>query len=391
MKILQINNYFYPKTSVELYYFNLCDALEDKGHEVVHFSMLHEKNRKSDYSDFFIRNVDEDLKKISSIFHTVYSLEAAEMVKRLVKKTRPDIAHIHGISYILTPAVLVSLRHLGVPVVQTLHDYQLVCPNGKLFTNGSPCERCKKHRYWNAALHGCVEKSGPASFTAFAEMVFNHLMINPYKFAISKFITPSEFLYAKMLEWGIDKPRLQYIPYYVDRQLEEKDALYNQIVFVGRPTQENGFDIFIDAMHEVQGCKAVIVTNDNVSSVLKEKINKIGIDCQIVSADSEQQLKSVIKKSSALIVPSLGYQSDLLITQYALAVGTPVIGSKTGGLPELINHGKNGYLFEPGNRTELASYIIEIMNNPLSGQLDNALSKAEHIDLLLKLYEDVQK
>ena len=109
MKILQVNKFFYPKGGSERYFFDVSTALEEAGHEVIHFSMHDDKNLESPYSDYFIRNIDFTKKKsIRKAGHYVFSLEAMDSIKRLVKKTKPDVAHLHNISHQLTPSIIVA-------------------------------------------------------------------------------------------------------------------------------------------------------------------------------------------------------------------------------------------------------------------------------------------
>ena len=140
MRILQINKYLYLKSGVERYTFSISSMLKDRGHEVIPFAMKHEKNIPTEYSRFFVENIDYEKEINKSIFRKlfvgfkiIYSFEAKNKLLKLISKENPDVAHIHKISNTLTPSVLYALKEKDVPVVQTLHDYRIVCPSYNMY------------------------------------------------------------------------------------------------------------------------------------------------------------------------------------------------------------------------------------------------------------------
>jgi glycosyltransferase involved in cell wall biosynthesis len=136
MRILQINKYYYLKSGSERYMFNLSSLLKSRGHQIIPFAMKQEKNVPTEYSRYFVENIDYDKVINESIFKkmyvglkSIYSWEARKKLLRLIGKKNPDIAHVHKISNILTPSILYALKKKEIPIVQTLHDYRIVCPN----------------------------------------------------------------------------------------------------------------------------------------------------------------------------------------------------------------------------------------------------------------------
>ncbi|HEX9971680.1 MAG TPA: glycosyltransferase, partial [bacterium] len=133
MKILMINKYYFVKGGSERYLFDLTELLEQNGHEIIPFAMKDENNFQSEYSDYFVDHVDYDaafnVKKLKEAGRLIYSFHARKQIDALIEATKPDVAHLHMIDHQISPAILHSLRKYRIPVVQTVHQYKLVCPN----------------------------------------------------------------------------------------------------------------------------------------------------------------------------------------------------------------------------------------------------------------------
>lgn len=396
MKILQINKFFYRAGGSETYFFDLMKAQEAAGHDIIHFSMEDERNEPSPYADYFIRNINfQGAKTLAKGAHYVYSLEAAEMVKRLVKKTRPDVAHLHNIAHQLTPSIMVALRQLGVPVVQTLHDYQLLCPNYKLFTQGSACERCKSHRYWNAIRYSCMQGSKTSSALAAFEMTFHNLLLKTYEWGVQRFITPSKFLHAKLMEWGWQQSDVVTIPHFVNKQRNPGIARHEQLLFAGRMIEEKGPLVLLEAarllQQEFPALRIVFAGDGPTRSICEQRANQLGLhNCIFLGAQTSVQLDRLMQESAAVVVPSLWYENAPMVIYEALALGTPVIGSRLGGIVELVNDGQNGYLVEPANPAEVVRAVRRLLSSPLTIG-PNHFTQEAHLQQLHALYETVQQ
>ncbi len=395
MKILQINKFFFEQGGSERYFFDVSAALEEAGHEVVHFSMQDERNRPSPYAEYFLRPVDfskGSRRSITKAIHYVYSMEAMEMVRRLVKKTQPDVAHLHNIAHHLTPSILVALRNMGVPVVQTLHDYQLICPNYKLFTHGSPCERCKQHRYWNAITYNCVQDSKSSSMLAAFEMGFHNVLLGTYRWGVNRFIAPSQFLYTKLLEWGWRKSQIMYLPHFVEVTPTRQQKRKRQVLFAGRLVPEKGAHLVVEAAEQCPNIQFIIAGDGPQKKVLHQRITQRNIkNCKLVGHLTPEAVQRTIQESTAVVVPSLWYENAPYAVLEAWAHSTPVIGSAHGGMVELITPGKNGELFHPGDANDLAQKVQVLFNSSTTSVLAFPFSKEKHVQQLMNVYEEIQQ
>ncbi|MFH2136781.1 MAG: glycosyltransferase family 4 protein, partial [Patescibacteria group bacterium] len=366
MKILQINKFFYRRGGSETYFFGLIDLLQKNGHEIVHFSTKSPANIPSPYDDFFVNEIDfgkreglfRDLKKA---FHSSYSFEAKRKLERLILKTKPDIAHLHNISHHLSPSIFGVLKKYKIPVVQTLHDYQLVCPNFKLFTEGAVCERCKKYRYWNAIIHRCIHNSRLQSCIEAKEMFF-HKACQFYEKGVQCFVTPSKFLAEKLAVWGI-KSKVENIPLFLDtNQFEPKYEPGDYVVYFGRLVKEKGLDVLLRALSGTE-IKLKIVGDGPEKEKLKVQSEKIKVNVEFVGHKNGKDLHDLIRGSKFVVLPSVWYENYPMSLLESGAFGKAVVGSRLGGIPEIIHDGENGFLAEPGNVDDLREKIQRLFRD----------------------------
>ncbi|OGY86194.1 MAG: hypothetical protein A2233_01005 [Candidatus Kerfeldbacteria bacterium RIFOXYA2_FULL_38_24] len=393
MKILQINKFFYRRAGAENYFLELSRALEELGQKVMYFSMKHPQNLKTPYEKYFIENIDfgngakKSLKKAE---HFVYSTEAVKNLNRLLKNEKPDIAHLHNITHHLTPAILDVLRYHKIPTVQTLHDLQVMCPNYKMFIMDQPCERCKKHKYWNCFFYNCVQDSRAASLLSAFEMTFHNVLLKTYARGISRFIAPSHFMQKKMIEWGWPEEKISYLPNFVERKRDSTIARKNQIAFVGRFTKDKGVYLLLEAVKKLPHIRFVFAGSGEEEKQMQDIITKQHLNnCQLLGFLDEQKISTLIQSSTAVAVPSLLWENASLTVLESLSLGTPVIASNHGGLPELVQNGENGYLFTPASVDELVLAIEKVFKNSPLQIPENQYTKASHLTRLLKLYEEV--
>ncbi|MFA5413797.1 MAG: glycosyltransferase family 4 protein [Patescibacteria group bacterium] len=399
MKILQINKFFYRRGGSETYFFGLMDLLQKNGHEIVHFSTKSPENISSPYDDFFVDEINfgkreglaRDLKKIG---HSFYSLEAKRKLEKLILKTKPDIAHLHNISHHISPSIFSVLKKYKIPVVQTLHDYQLICPNFKLFTEGAVCERCKKHKYWNAALHRCVHDSRLESLVEAKEMFF-HKACQFYEKGVNCFVTPSKFLAEKLTVWQV-KARVENIPLFLETdRFEQKYEPDDYIIYFGRLVKEKGVGVLLEALVET-GIKLKIIGDGPEKEKLQVLSSKLQVNVEFIEHKSGKELYDLIRSAKFVVLPSVWYENYPMSLLEAGALGKPVVSTRLGGIPEIIFDGENGFLAEPGNAHDLREKIQRLFgDNELCERMGRRAremvieknSPEEHYKKIMKVYE----
>lgn len=366
MKILQINKFFYHRGGSETYFFGLIDLLQKNGHEIVHFSMKSPKNIPSPYDDFFVDEVDFGKREgvfcdFKKVFHSLYSFEAKRKLEKLILKTKPDIAHLHNVSHHLSPSILSVLKKYKIPVVQTLHDYQLICPNFKLFTKGAICERCKKYRYWNAAIHRCVHNSWLQGCVEAKEMFF-HKTCKFYEKGVQCFVTPSKFLGEKLRTWGI-KTKIENIPLFLDaNQFAPKYESSDYIIYFGRLVEEKGLDVLLGALAGTD-IKLKIVGDGPELEKLKNESEKLKVNAEFIGHKNGKELHDLIRDSKFVVLPSVWYENYPMSLLESGALGKATVGSRLGGIPEIISDGENGFLFQPRDAQDLREKIQRLFGD----------------------------
>jgi len=370
MKILQINNYYYIRGGSERYYFSISELLNEKGHKVFYFSVKDEKNYSSLFDSYFgdFISFDKDqnlMKKIKTAFHMLYSINNKRNIRKLVDKFRPDIAHAHNIYHRVCPSVLDELKKRKIPIVLTLHDYKLCCPIYTLYREEKVCIDCLLYGKYRVVRNNCTKKSRLLSLFHWVESAF-HDFINIYGKNVSFFICPSLFSLRKHLECGLPEQKLVHIPNFV--KVEKYDPKYdvgNYILYVGRLSAEKGIVNLLKAVNRLEIRLKVVgdgLLRNYCNIFVKEnKINNV----DFLGYKSGKDLEELFRNSAFIIIPSEWYENAPMTILEAFSYGKPVIGSKIGGIPEMIIDGQTGLLFKPGDYLELREKISYLINKPI--------------------------
>ncbi|PEC56405.1 group 1 glycosyl transferase [Bacillus cereus] len=405
-KVLMINKFFYVRGGAEKYMFDLSDELNDRGIDIVPFSMKDSKNRETRYDSYFVNNVSYDgdiniFNKISYGLKSIYSSEARKKIGQLLDIESPDIAHLHNYNYQLTPSILYELKKRNIPVVQTLHDPQVICPHHRLydFNRNSICEDCKGHKYFNAVKNKCIKSSYLASALGAIESTVYHYL-KTYEKNIDLFISPSEFLKDKIIEFGVSPEKIKVIPNFVDSDYwEYSSENKGYILFVGRLSEEKGIQILIEAMKQVPDLKLKIAGTGPLSSWLEGFVKRENLEnIEVLGYQSGQKLKQLLEESMATIIPAKWYENCPISILESYSCGKPVIGSNLGGIPDMVHHGETGLLFESENIQDLVIKLKYTQENPeemldmgkKSRELiETMYNKHKHVNDILKIYKEV--
>ncbi len=407
MKIMLANNFYYNRGGDCTYLFSLKKLLEQKGHEVILFSMHHPLNFESEYSKYFVSyiNYDEEVKSksftsgIKVLKRTIYSQEAKKQVEELIKKEKPDLVHLQNIHHHITPSVFYVFKKYNIPIVWTLHDFTLICPNTSFIANGQICEKCNKRNYFWPSIVRCKKGSFGASSMAAVETVLHRIMM--VNDMINVFITPSIFMKKKLEEYGFAENRIKHISNFVtfdnigENGIDEEDYY----LYVGRISSEKGIKTLIDAAIKANMSTLKIVGDgplleEMVSYVKSKNVNNI----EFLGYKERDDVMNLIQKSRFAVSPSECYENFPYSVLEAFACGKPVIGTRVGGIPEIIKNWENGLLFEYGDSDELSLKIRFLINHPQKARemgekarlfTQNELVDETHYNKLFEIYKEV--
>lgn len=360
------NNFFYLRGGTERCFFDLSDLLTSQGHEVIPFSMEHEKNIFSEYSQYFVSNIDYPSlintdnsagKYFKTTSRVLYSFEAKKKIRQLIEATRPDIAHIHGIDHQLSPSILDEIKRAGIPIVHTLHDYKLLCPNTVFTSRDEVCERCKGGNYYQVVIRRCKRQSFSASLLAGMAMYF-HKMLQIFEKNVDVFISPSQYLMSKFHEHGLNVP-IKYLPNFINIDLFSPSYQPSDyFLYYGRLNRIKGLSTLVEAMKYVKSPRLYIAGDGEMKEELERLINREkNTNITLLGHLDTNELIPFIQNAMFTVIPSKNLENCPMTILESFACGTPVLGSNLGGIPELIHDGHNGFLFEPGNIGQLVEKI----------------------------------
>ena len=221
MKVLMIHKFYFIEGGGERYMFNLASLLEEDGVEIIPFAMQHPRSFETRYYDYFTSHFEPDailknlnvLNGVKSVARVIYNREARRKIESLIRDTKPDIAHVHGVYHHLSPSVLFSLKKYNLPVVFTLHEYKILCPSYLfLDRHGVICERCRGKHFWHPLTQRCLKDSLCASALISAE-AYVHRILGTYHKCVDLYLSPSKFLRSKMIEYGYPADKIDWLPY----------------------------------------------------------------------------------------------------------------------------------------------------------------------------------
>jgi glycosyltransferase involved in cell wall biosynthesis len=391
MKILMANKYYFIRGGSERYFFELKSILESHGHSVIPFAMKHPDNFATPYEKYFVDQIEfdresawqtlRDMPRIAA--RVIYSMQARERLERLIRLVSPDIAHLHMIEHQISPSILHSLKKYGIPVVMTAHQSKIICPNYRLFNWNTMkiCEKCLDGKYYHPILEKCHKNSRLAGLLICIE-AYVHKWLKLYSGNIDLLLVPSRFLGQKLKEAGFRGPDIEH--QFSTIQMDTYTPSYGSddyYLYFGRLEGAKGLGTLLAAAARLPEAKLCIIGEGPERKsleqwILEHRLNHISI----LGARYGDALKRLISRSRFVVVPSECYENSPLVVYESSAMGKPVIGSRIGGIPELIDHEKTGLLFEAGDADGLTEKISRLWYHPdvACRYGKQARKKAEH-------------
>ena len=405
MRIVFCHEFLYLRGGAERYMFDLMELLVGHGHEVIPFAMQSSENQVTPYADYFVSNLDFPQLLKSGRFgdairaggRALYSVEARSRLLKLLQDTQPDLVHVFGFAHYLSASIFDAAKRAGVPVLQSLLDYKWICPNTTFLSQGTVCEKCKVHRYYNIVLRRCKRNSLSASLLAGVQAYLVALTRAADKVAL--FLCHSRYLMDKMIEYGYARQRFRYIPHFLDvdsyPDAEESEPF---VVYFGRLSYELGLHTLLRAA-EVSKVNVRIIGRGPEEDGLKLYAKEHGLgNVQFLGPKWGQEMRDIVSKGRCVVCPSEWYENSPLAVYEAMAMGRPVVGSNVGGIPELVQDRVTGLLFQPGDPEELATAMRFMTDNANTarewGREARRIAKRrftpdKHYEDTLAVYEDV--
>ena len=355
MKVLIVSKFYYYRGGDCTAVFSTEQLLRSKGHETAIFSVDYPLNEPSEWKKYFPKNVSFTSSgltcKISAATRLFYSREVSRKFRQILSDFKPDVVHLHNIHSYISPLVARIAHKKGIRVVWTMHDYKLVCPAYICLRDNKLCEECFNCKR-KVFKYKCMKNSYMASFLAWMEACYwNRKKLSGYT---DLFIASSQCLKDKMVAGGYPPRQITVLHNFLPKKLPasvEKDDYY---CFVGRLSIEKGVDTLIEAASQLPYNLKIIGGGPLLDS-FQEKYRHNNIE--FLGQMGPEELFPIVQKARFLVIPSVWYENSPHSLIESLLLGTPVLGARIGGIPEMITEGEDGFLFTPGNAAELRDKI----------------------------------
>ena len=399
MKILMVNKFLYPRGGSESYMLKLGEELKSLGHEVEYFGMQDVKNTVGNSLGLYTTNMDfhsTGAQRFLYPFKIIYSTEAYNKISKVLDDFKPDIVHMNNINFQLTPSIIYAVKKRNIPLVQTVHDYQMICPNHLLysFSESKPCDRCIKGSKWNCLKHSCIHDSKIKSLLGVIEAKF-YSILQTYK-KVDLYVCPSKFLENKLLSSSaIYSGKTFTIHNFIEKksipQMETDENPY--IVFVGRLSKEKGVKLLAQTAKLLPKYHFVVAGNGPDDEDLKTIPN-----VTLKGFLTGDTLASLMANAKLLIAPSVCYENNPLSILESHSMGIPVVTMNSGGMAELVEDGKTGVLASSATPEALASAIQKCLDNEeyyktIKANCEtiskNIMGVTEYCKILIRQYNDL--
>ena len=402
MRILLVNKFHWPKGGSEKYYFELGELLKKHGHEVAYFSMEDEKNVMTGDKEYFVPKFDLNQGSKLKALDVIYNKENRKLMEKALDEFKPDVVHLNNFQRQLSASIIQPCVKRNIPVVFTAHDVQAICPAITMMDNDkNVCELCMGGKYTNC-IKKCCNKGSKLKSVLGAVEGYYYRSKNIYTKKIDYIITPSEFYRGKFIQDGVNENKIEAIHNSIemnDYNIETLDEGY--ALYFGRLSKEKGILNLIDAFVKTKSKGLLYIAGEGpeketIENIIKE--NKLEDRVKLLGFLNKEQMTDVTRKCRFVVVPSIWYENCPYSVLETLAIGKPVIGANIGGIPELVNHNDNGFIYDTVE--ELTSYMDKLFEDDdlfnkycaESKRLAETLySRDGYYEKLMRIYNDVLK
>ena len=342
--------------------------------------------------ELYGRDNDEvaDASKLSLARQTFWSTRTSEDMRRLFAAFRPDVIHVHNTFPLISPSLYWSAARARIPVVQTLHNFRLLCPQAMFLREGKVCEDCLGRLPLPAVVHGCYRGSRPTT-AVLGGMLGFHRMLGTWQSKVTRYIALNKFCRQKFIEGGLPAERILLKPNFVDFAAPVAQAREG-FLFVGRLSAEKGLSVLLEAARQAPELSVSVAGSGPQANLLvaEPAVRALG------ALDGEG-VRTAMSGALALVMPSIWYETFGMVVIEAFACGTPVIASRLGAMAEIVEDGVTGLLFEAGNAHDLAEKMrwaqanqerMAEMGRAARLEYEARYTAARNYEMLMSIYKE---
>lgn len=386
MNIITVHNRYLIPGGEDVVFEEESTLLRQQGHSVLQMRFDNHQILKN-------RSV---LDSVTLAASTIWSVTGAKRLRNSARSFLPDLVHFHNTFPIVSPGAYSAVHQPGVAVVQTLHNYRLICPSATLYRDGHPCEDCLgKTPPYPGVVHGCYRDSSSQTAVV-ATMLTAHRFRRTWSRDVDRYIALTEFAKRKLVQGGLPKQLIAVKPNFVTDSKSLNVPASGSFIFVGRLAAEKGVPTLLSTRHELPAHLTVRVIGDGPLMDQVRAAAESGPGIDVLGRLPSESVISEMQSALALIFPSTWYEGFPMTIVEAFSQGLPVIASKLGSMAEIIEDGTTGLLFEPGDAADLARKIIWAAEHPgkMRRMGENARKEYEskytpdrNYDMLMDIYQ----
>lgn len=367
MKILMVNKFLYPKGGAETYVLKLGAILESHGHEVQYFGLANEKNTVGNRAGAYVSHLDFSTgirNNLGAPFRIIYCTEARKKIRAVLEDFQPDVVHLNNIQFHLTPSIILETHKYRtqtgqqVKIICTAHDYQLICPSHGLFDSDiQVCEKCLGGNYTHCLRTKCVKNSRAKSLLGMLDAYF-WKWSRAYSY-IDTIICCSHFLKSKLDTQQRFREKTVAIHNFVDAVPKMEVEKEGYVLEFGHLCRDKGTYTLLEAARRMPEVQFVFAGYGEAEAEIARVPN-----ARFVGFQTGTALEMLIRKATVSVYPSQWYENCPFSVIESQMYGTPVVGARMGGIPELIAEGQTGELFEAGNADDLEQKLRKLLDTP---------------------------
>jgi glycosyltransferase involved in cell wall biosynthesis len=386
MKLVIVHNSYQQPGGEDVAFAGECRLLEQHGHTVVPY-----------------RRSNDEIESMSMVQRLVMPTQmissdrSKREIRDLLRKEKPDLVHVHNTFMMVSPSIYQTCQEMGVPVLQTLHNFRLLCPAWTLSREGRVCEECVDHGLWRSVWHGCYRDSRLMT-AGVALMLQVHRGRGTWTESVDGYVALSEFARQKFVDNGLPASKFNVKPNFVQQDPGERDAPGHYALFAGRLSPEKGVSTLLEAWQKLKHSIPLVIVGDGPlrqsleSEAAARGLSSVKFRGWLTGEDT----RTAMKRAAFLVIPSLWYEGFPMIIAESFACGTPVVCSRLGALQEIVEDQHTGIHFSHGDADDLASKVewacanrsqVCAMGKAARQEYENRYTAEKNYTLLMQIYE----
>lgn len=348
-KVLLVHNFYQIPGGEDQVFQAEATLLEERGTEVVRYTVHNDAVR--------------DLGPLELAMVTLWNRRTQQAVGELLRSERPDVVHVHNTFPLVSPSIHYAAWAAGVPIVQTLHNYRLICPMAEFYRDGGACEDCLGRVPWPGILHACYRNSRLAS-SGVAALITFHRALGTWRRKVARFIALTEFARGRFVAAGLPPERILVKPNFLAGDPGSGGGRGDYALYVGRLVESKGIDTLLAAWSETAELPPLKIVGEGPLEGQVSAWCASRSGAEWLGRRPRDEVLVLMRGAGALIFPSRWYEGFPMVIVEAFASGLPVVTSALGSMASIVEDRRTGRHFRTGDHRDLARVVVELMASP---------------------------